>query len=359
MRRAAKRYLFTFSAALVAPLFVSIALADSPSPPLQLEYEVTGACPRDAFFEGRVRARTPLARFSDDRNARPVHVVVKAAQAGFSGHLAIVGDSGHIRERDVAGPDCADVVDALALVTALVVDPHAVLSPIMPSVPAPDEAAAPLPLPEPATAPPPVPAWPPLPVLTPPSATPELAEPPPSQGPRWRLDVGGVFVTIAGLAPDALAGGGAYGELASTSTEGLAPSARLTIYAAENGVYGSRTASFLLVAARADVCPWHIGSNELSLRPCAAVDLGTVQAEGIRAVPGGRGVQGGEAWFDLAALLRARWAPHDGRFFLEAEAGAFVPVTRASFVYTNDPTAVDTPAWVGALGSLTAGLRLR
>ena len=361
----------TFPVALLCR-FIPLAHADSAAPragaappPLTVEYSAPGNCPTESDFEARVQSRTALARFADDRDAQAVHVVGKPMGVTYAGHLSIVGRSGRVSERDVEDTLCADVVDALALVTALAVDPRATLSLAAPPE-APSAAGVP-PLgasaPEVVTV---IPLIAPLPAPTDPlvPAPAQAASSPtdPDQSsaplaPRRGAHIGAAFVTMAGIAPDTLAGGGGFGELESRSLRWLAPSGRLTVFAAENGALASRTASFLLVAGRLDFCPVRVGSREVSLRPCAATDIGAVSAQGINAAPG-RGVRGGEAGWDAAALLRARWTPGKGRFFVEAEGGIFVPLNRSSFVYENPFKTIQTPWWAAPAGSLAMGVSL-
>ena len=346
---------------LAALLCARLALAEPEREPtalaLRLEYEVPSTCASAAAFASQVRARTALARFEDDAGAHPVHVSVTLLGNAYAGHLALVGRSGRIRERDVRGRDCAEVLNALALVTALAVDPNALLAPASP---------ASTPRATPAAPPPPAPVPPdfPLPILPEPATTPHPeTDPTPERAAHapdatWRLDFGGGFVTMVGLAPDPLAGGGGYLEAGSTSARLVDPTVRLTVLGAANGVYARQTANFVLAAARLDVCSLHLASRTLSLRACGALEVGAVEGDGVDAVPGGKGVHAGEVWVDISALLRGRWSPGGGRFFFEGEAGAFVPATRASFTYTHVAAPIDTPASVGAVMSVGAGVRL-
>jgi hypothetical protein len=352
--------------ALVAPC-ISLARADPwigttappAAPPLHVDYLAPGNCPTEADFEDRVRARTPLAHFSNEDEAFSVHILVEPLGFTYRGHLSLVGRSGRVSERDVEDTSCSEVVDALALVTALAVDPNLTLLSVDASAP-----AVPVPLPSDAAAPEDTspPRVPTNSLLSPPAPrvwVPREPEKTPASSARtWRVGLGGTFVTMAGIAPDALAGGGAFGEIESQARRWLAPTVRLTVFAAENGAFEARTASFLLVAGRVDACPVRLGLRDLSLRPCLAADLGTVRAEGIDAVSGGTGVAGSEIWFDLAAVVRARWSPFGGRFFVEAEGGVFVPFNQSSFVYTHVPAPIDTPWSVGVEGSLTLGVRV-
>jgi hypothetical protein len=147
-----------------------------------------------------------------------------------------------------------------------------------------------------------------------------------------------------------------FAEVESMSRRVLAPSVRLAVLAAENGVFVSNPADgFRLLAGRVDVCPLRLGSRDLSLRPCVASDGGGLRAEGIDVTTPRTVVV---AWFDVALLVRGRWAPGRGRFFLEAEGGILIPVTYPNFGYENPPAFEHryTPG-PGAAGSLAAGLR--
>ena len=343
-------------------------------PPLHVEYAAPGNCPTEADFEAGVQGRTSFARFGDEPDARAVHVVVTPTGGTYAGHLSIVGRSGRVSERIVEDVHCSEVIDALALVTALAVDPNATLS-MAPAPPSASPAPTTPPLgaasPDssvvtPLLSPPSVSATNPRPTrISSPSSVPRASHPGSgAPGPKWGAAAGASFVTMSGIAPDALAGGGGFAEIESESRRWLAPSVRLTAFAAENGVFKDRTVSFLLVGARADVCPVRLGSRDLSIRPCVSADLGEIRAEGIAVTSPQQAVV---AWFDAAALLRARWAPGRGLFFVEGEAGILIPVTHPRYVYENPsppntmakpafPTQYNTPQ-AGAAGSLAVGLR--
>jgi hypothetical protein len=354
-------------AAVLAPDARAQALAAAKPPALQVEYSAPGNCPTEADFEGRVRSRTALARFADDKDAQAVRVVVRPMGVTYAGHLTIVGRTGHPSERDVEDTLCTDVVDALALVTALAVDPNATLRPTTaspasapaaatpPGPPGPEAPAqatvATIPLLAPTPAPPsPTPAAPASAREKPgPEASPPLW--PPS---RWDLELGASFLASSGLAPDALLGGGAFVGLEANSRSWVAPSARVTLFAETNGADGSSQPSFLFVGGRIDVCPVRLGSSTLSLRPCLAADVGAVRAEAQV-----NGTAGVTAWSDAAALVRARWAPGGGPWFVEVDGGAFVPSYRPEFIVlpnTNTPVYTSTG---GPTGSATVGRSFR
>ena len=91
--------------------------------PLKAEYQAPEGCPTQGEFQARVRARTALAVFLDpsaeSAGAGSVHVTIHEAGSSYKGHLAIFGRGTAMSARDVADERCADLVDAIALITAL------------------------------------------------------------------------------------------------------------------------------------------------------------------------------------------------------------------------------------------------
>jgi hypothetical protein len=320
---------------------------------LALDYVAPGNCPSAKDFQARVGARTGHARFADEPAATvAVHVKVRATGSTYAGHLFMVGHLGTMSTRDVEDVLCTDVVDALALVTALAVDSSAALPP-------PPVAAAPTPAsPEPPDAPPP-----PTPSAPPPPA-PVVASPPPSPAPPvdprpairrvWHLDLGLDGKLLGAIAPDTMPGGGLYGELDSTGRRWLDPSVRLSLFSAANRVFESPQARFTLLAARSDGCPVRVGSERLSVRPCAAVDVGDLLAKGL-----GAGVSKTSAnpWVTVGPLVRGRWSPGGGRFFIDVDAAALFPVTRPNFVFAQPTTQFYRVPVVLPTASLGAGVR--
>jgi hypothetical protein len=367
MRRGARRLTVPPVIGLLGVVSLRAWAVEAVPPPLPLhvEYAAPGNCPTRDDFEARVRARTALARFSDDEGAEVVRVVVTPTGVTYAGHLSITGQSGRTSERDVEDTLCPDVVDALALVTALSVDPNATLSPTAPASSAPTASpiASATPIPTSTLNASPSPTAPVVPLITAPMPAPP--RPParePEATPFWAskpgTNLGAIFITSAGLAPDALVGGGVFGELESRAEGWFAPSTRLNLLAQVNGAFRTREASFVLLAGRFDVCPVRLGSRRLSLRPCLVADFGAVLAEAIRPSDV-KGILGTEGWFDVGVLLRARWAPDRARYFVEAEGGVYVPANRAPFDYRYGESGlavIDTPWVAGPLGAVAGGV---
>jgi hypothetical protein len=305
------------TASFVVLLVVRRASADPPA--LRVEYAAPAGCPQQADFQSGVAARTPLARFTGEPGARTVRIEVRAAASGYSGRLTMPIGAGPVRVREFESAACADVVDALALVTALAIDPHAVLTPSR----------------------------------SPTSSPAPIAPISPPRSPRgYGVNSGAEFVLLtAALAPDALAGATTYGELESSRPGPLAPSFRASMLYAQNGLFASASATFALVAGRFEVCPVRIGPREAWLRACVVTDAGLLRGEGV-AVP--HPFVAKEAWLDAGAIARARWSPSGTPLFLEVAAGAVYPITQPTFVYLRPHTLVyGVPA--AAAGTVAAG----
>jgi len=107
-------------------------------------------------------------------------------------------------------------------------------------------------------------------------------------------------------------------------------------------------------AVAGSVCPLalRIGADA-SLRPCAAVELGSLRGEGVAV----RNAERHDAtWVALGVSGRfdvAVWA----KLLLVFEAGASSPFTRSRFAFSSGESAFETPALGGRVG-LTLAFRL-
>ncbi len=323
-----------------------------------LEYAAPGNCPTAQDFAASVKGRTAQAELTDDEALAAValHVTVRPTGSSYAGHMDMVAHPGATSARDVEDLRCADVVDALALVTALAVDPNAT-SPRAAPPPAASKADTPPPV-APAPEPPPVPPPPPAP--PPPIAAPSAAPSAPSAGPparqreprRWHLGVGASAALLGDVAPDVMLGGAGYVELGASGGGAFRPSVRVSLLAATNGAFEARAAAFTLLSAQVDGCPVRLGGDVLSLRPCAAVQVGDLLAAGIDVASP---IHAADPWFALGLLARARWAPWRAGPFLEVEGGVEVPITRPTFEFDAPVVVVHQPG-TAPCASLGAGV---
>ena len=90
---------------------------------VRIGYEVAPGCPDETSFEAQIRARTSKIVVATD-GATSVHVRISPRGGRFEGEVTLVDANGHESRRRVEGP-CEDVAAALALITALALDPAA------------------------------------------------------------------------------------------------------------------------------------------------------------------------------------------------------------------------------------------
>ena len=117
-----------------------------------LEYQAFAGCPDRARFEAEVRALSARARFVEALpGARRFRVRLWRAAGGVQGTLNISASSGDT-ERQVSGKTCNEVASALALATAIAVDPTVLGETSEPSPKPKPKPAAPKPKPKPPAA---------------------------------------------------------------------------------------------------------------------------------------------------------------------------------------------------------------
>jgi hypothetical protein len=243
---------------LTCSLVSTTALAQNE---FRVTYTASERCPeRDAFIRA-VEQRLPTWKHADGA-PREVVVEIRDADDGFAGSVSVDAAA---RPREVAGPRCDSVVGALALVTAVSLDPAAALATQPMAEPAP-----PPPPPEPAPKPPP-----PAPVAPPPP-TPTPVREPENTSPSFGFGAGGVL--LFGPAPSPLYGFDAHVQLGTMSRELLL---RASVARSITGTVtvGSGEARFDLTQAELAGCYLPIRSA-ISLWTCAVTDVGSIQAEG-------------------------------------------------------------------------------
>jgi hypothetical protein len=321
--------------------------AVDPVEPCALEYHVPAGCPDEVAFVAQVRART--ARFVVAEGVAPVHefaVNVVTSAHGVEGRLTTHDASGHRATRAVTGDACGEVIGALALVTAIAVDPNASTAP----TPAPPSGA---PAPSPAPTPPPVlAALPPSPPAGSSMAAPGEAPSPVTHGhARWTFSAGaGVSVTGA-VAPDPIPSVAAFLETRFDLGGLWAPALRLGFERAPGSTFeasGGTSASLDWSVGTLHVCPlrWQLGP--LALVPCARVAAGVLHGQGVQiAQPRDES----RPWLDAGLIGDARWTPLRP-LFLELYGGLIIPLLRDRFHFdTPDVTIHQVPDLGGVAGA--------
>jgi hypothetical protein len=322
--------------------------------PIDLDYRAYEGCPTAAEFIGQVSGRAAQTLLASERARRRRFIVtVVARRSGALGRLAIEAE-GERAAREVTGATCKEVVAALALFTALAIDPDARSEPSAPAPPEADPgaaagASAARAASSAAAAP-----------LSVPGAS---LDPPPPEKPGtstvlpWRAIAGLAALDVSPLAPPgtplrSALGGALFLEIAMRSDRALTSAARVSVLWAEAR---PKSATFRLVAGRLDLCPAvYALSRALSTDLCAAVELGAVSAVASSA----GGVEPARAtrfWAAGDVLGRLRWGP-GAAIFVELEAGATFPLTRYDFAlgtsdeFQREIHAIPSAGWVLGFG---------
>jgi hypothetical protein len=99
--------------------------ASSVSQRFLLEYSAPAGCPTEVTFRSQVRARTSQLEFVA-RDAPRLSILIAAVEGAYLGRLSIGSAPEEPTTREIEATTCDEVVAALALSTALHVDPSAV-----------------------------------------------------------------------------------------------------------------------------------------------------------------------------------------------------------------------------------------
>jgi hypothetical protein len=344
----------SFLAALVFACTVASAASAQEEGAIQFNYRSSDGCPDRTTFIARVRARTTRAEFTNPgTGAREGSVFDVEVDAGPPAYGRVTVGDPHRPDgtRRVQADTCDEVVDALALVVALAIDPSppsAPLAPVDGGPPAP-EAAVSLPVA------PPVPS-PPVEARATPTARGATEESRPPSAPARHTPPVGLSAGLdaaadVGVAPATLVGLSVYAGWQSTSTTLVSPAFRLAFDRAQSGTLSAPggTAAFTWTVGRLDACPFARGSHGLRVRACARVESGALEVAGGDIVAAQTKTR---FWLATGALARGQWTFFEP-LFLNVEAGANVRATSDRFFYLPNTT-VYRVSWVGA--SAAAGL---
>ncbi len=326
----------TLAVLAVAALVASPARADPA--PLRIQYAAAPGCPGEEIFLDEIRWRTSLARAAaPDEAALFVSARIVRRGGAIRGRI-VVGSGTDAITREVEGARCDEVVSALALITALAVDPHARTSPR--AAPAPPDLPPLLPLSPalPLPAPPPpsqVTALPPPEIIGEPlPALPVLPDsPPPPSGSRWSF--GARFSMALSVTPRPLLGGGFLAERALD--ERWHASIRLAAELTGTGGFdvGPGGVWFVRGIARVEGCAFGLQAGaRVLLVPCLGVEGGAIGGGGILRGSLAEVSQAAVPW--VAADLVPRVAIDLGRFLIEAQGGPVFPAVRRTFSF-KDP----------------------
>ncbi len=352
--------LLAFLALLTILARPSLAAAADP-PPILIDYHAAPGCPGEDVFLDEILWRSSVVRLASPWERDVLLVEARLTQRGalHSGRLSL-GRGRDRTTREIQGESCDEVVSALALVTALAVDPRASMARKRPS-PSPSSSPAPAPASGALAAAPPGRSSPfaALPLLVPPEL---LATPLPALLSAQRAVpvpvpvhwfAGARFSTAFAVTPRPLFGGGLFAERAI----GLFAWLRAGIDLAATGTFtaGPGDVWFLHAAGRVEGCAFRLRLYaKLSVIPCLGLEGGALHGEGVVAGSITKVSHLTVPWAAAGAL--PRFAIDLGAAVLELQGGPTLPLVRRSFTFENPNYVIhDLPAVT--LG-LTLGARV-
>lgn len=312
--------------------------------PIRIEYRAEAGCPTAGEFNAQVFRRTSSARLATGGDtARTFIVGIERRGNTLTGSLVIRQADGTSESREVRGPDCSEVATVLALATALAIDPKASLA----AEPMPELAATPEPPPPPLLPPQSKPGT--LGEATPPSPDEEDGTPAP-----WLFAVGpGVEAAVA----PRVAFGGALGVAFRPSSPGAISAAGLELAYLATGTHhvGTASSTFDFIYARPSLCSVALRwQAESGIAPCLASELGAVTGSGTNVPYGSTRTR---VWATVDVGLRL-FQTLGARWFIEAEGGVVLPITRYRYVFLDPSTPVYSVPSAASAAWLRVGARL-
>ena len=321
----------------------------APSEHIELVYQAPAECPADDAFRAEVRGRV-----TSDWEARPgelarrIAVSVVVRDGRYVAAIEFLNPQGERVTRSVAGKACPDVVNGIALVTALAIQSR-VEEALAQSDP---EGSAPPP------PPPPEPPKPELPKKAAPSA-PVPAPPRPRESPparRAHVRLGGAGAVSTGVGPNPTIGPAFF---AAIEWDGPRLGVTGTAFWSGSVQAGGVPVRFRRLAARLEGCPGSWGFGNVAFEPCGYFEVGSLRGDGESNPPlVVKPTGGGSLWLAPGAI--ARLVTSFEPLVIELEASAGVPLVQQQFgVLTGgrEESKFDVPLVVlgGALG---LGVRL-
>ncbi len=318
------------SIACLVAVSSATASAQSPAPAPEAIRVETGSvrCTTSEDFFERVHRRAALTRLaSTNERARSFAIAVQGSEPSLHGRLAITHLDGTSSTRDVDGESCDEVVDALALITAIDIDPRAV---------------APMPPEEMPTV---------VPIVTGP--VPPRDEPR-DQLPPLELRAGVSASMTVGIAPVALVGIPVSLELLRAYPGVLSPSLTVGFERSfdRTAVGTDADAAFDITRGSVQGCPLAWAAWRLRFGPCLRVDAGQLRGVGI---VGKRLVRPGterRVWIGLDLAGRGSLSL-GSQVYLDLQLGVGTPIVHA-YEFQVDPNIslgeVQRVNWRAALG---------
>ena len=270
---------------------------------VELRYAAAPGCPARDVVEGAIRVRTPNVRFAAPAR-RVFAITIEATADGFRGTIQV----DRVADKELAAQRCDDLATALALVTALAIDPTA-------------------------------------------SVLPRTPPPPPRDGPgvaawSWEADVDGMVEV--GASPEALLAVVVQARVSLRHTYQLELAA---IAGRDSTARDGAAVRFTWLAMRPGACRlWLRGG--LAAAACGNIEIGAVRASGEMIV-NQRDLT--RLWLAAGVHGSVRYAL-GARSFAQLQIGAALPFLRDRYIFAPNVELHETPSVTGWL-VLGVGMR--
>lgn len=316
----------------VAVLFVtSTALAEEGAPRRSVSFEVTAPCTDAWRFAHEVLGRTTRARLATGDEGWLFRVEIIDESGSSKGRLTMARPDAPATDRSLVGTSCDEVATALALVSALAIDPEARAE--IPRVPI-------EPPPKPVDPKPPAPR--PAPVFYP---SPDDRESVTEGRTGFRFGAVAETSLFSGLLQHGL-GLGVAVDLMAESPSALAPSFRFAFVQTFGATQGDVPVEAIATLGRVEGCPLRGDFGPIWVLPCVGIFVGGTDVTVPTTLLS-------EFHPTVGGLLLGRAVLAAGHpFSLDLSLGVDIPFTRKSFVYDviGETARTSAVAPYGALG---------
>lgn len=258
-----------------------------------IDYVAPAECPPAAAFGNDVVARLPQDRtvsLGPVGAAVPgtlgLQVRVNKYGAGYRAELTTITEEGRSTPRNLDGPVCAELMDAMAFTAALTVDPNATALPSPPTSETLEPGSTHDVAPEPAETPGPDIGETPtsssgteLTIDTEPTAPAPSTEPP--HVPEWATSLFAGLVLTAPVTPGVSPGLLAGLRYSDEAPGRWSPAISVAILGTQLVASYSPNSSFAAVGAHLEFCPSSFRDHSITIRPCVAGQLTMLRAAGV------------------------------------------------------------------------------
>jgi hypothetical protein len=323
-------------------------LSARPPDQVRIEYRAPAECPDSEAFKALVGSRAPAGwQAAPDQVARRVSVEISGADGEYTAKVELLDERGERVAQTLSGALCSNVVDGIALVTAIAIQSRGAEA---------EEGTGEPGTQQPPSAPEPAANAPASRVPTTPRLTLDASRParlPSSRQRSANLRVSARVALATGVGPNAALGAGLGVVFEPGDARiGIALHAFRTGRVEVRGV----PVRFELLSARVEGCPFVVMlADWASLEPCSFAEFGVVTGQAFEAAPAViRGDRGSAPWYSAGGAGRA--VGRFGSWAVEVEALLGVPLRRERFHIERGDEVHRVPATYGAVA---AGLGVR